>query len=60
MVVALQHPKLYVDKVNDVEELFEVYVQCAFYNIAITFTDDDLLLGSKHHNFSLFVAGCIR
>ena len=35
-------------------------VQCASCNIAVTFTDDDLLLGSKSHNRPLFVTGYIR
>jgi len=44
MGAAFQCPKLYVDGVKDVEEMFEVPIQCASCNTAITFTDDDLLL----------------
>jgi len=38
----------------------KVPVQCASCNTAITFTDDDSLLGSKPHNRPLFVAGYIK
>jgi len=34
--------------------------QCVTCNTAVTFTDDDLLLGSKPHNCLLFVTGYIR
>uniref|UniRef100_A0A2N9G5F2 Uncharacterized protein n=1 Tax=Fagus sylvatica TaxID=28930 RepID=A0A2N9G5F2_FAGSY len=38
----------------------EVFAQCANCHGKITFTDEDLLLGSKPHNRSLFVFGYIR
>ena len=38
----------------------EIPIQCSSCNTTITFTNDDLLLGSKPHNQSLFVAGFIK
>ena len=35
-------------------------VQCATCNTAVSFTNEDLLLGSKLHNHPLFVTGYIR
>jgi len=43
-----------------VEASTEGPVQCASCNTVVTFTDDDLLLGSKPHNRPLFVTGYIR
>jgi len=60
VVVAFQHQKLYADKVKDVGPLMKGISQYAAYNIAITFTDDDLLLGSKPHNHPLFVTSYIK
>jgi len=60
IVAALQHPELYADKIKGVGASTEGPVQCASYNTAVTFTDDDLLLGSKPYNRPLFVTGCIR
>ena len=40
--------------------MFDTPVQCASCNIVVTFTDDDLLLGSKPHSCPLFVAGYIK
>jgi len=40
--------------------MFKVHIQCASCNAAIAFTDDNLLLGSKSHNCSLFMTGYIR
>jgi len=34
--------------------------QCTTYNMTMTFTDDDLLVGSKLHNRLLFVTGTFR
>jgi len=59
-VVALQHPKLYADKVKDVGPLMKDVAQYVTYNTTITFTDDDLLLGSKSHNRHLLVTSYIR
>jgi len=60
MVIALQQLEIYAEKVKGVIEMSETPVQCASCNTAITFTDDDLLLGSKPHNPPLFVAGYIK
>jgi len=55
LVVALQHPKLYADKVKDVGQSMKDVAQYVACNTTITFTDDDLLLGSKPDNRSLFI-----
>jgi len=60
VVVALQHPKLYADKVKDVGPSMKDVAQYVAYNMAITFIDDNLLLGSKPHNRPLFIIGYIR
>ena len=59
VVAALQHPEFYADEVKDVGALTKGFVQCFSCNTAVTFTDDDLLLGSKLHNHPLFVTGYI-
>jgi len=43
-----------------VGEMSKGPVECASCNIAITLTDNDLLLGSKPHNCPFFVISCIR
>jgi len=52
----LQYPELYADKVKDAvgSSMKDVaqYIAC---NTTITFSNDDLLLGSKPHNRPLFV-----
>ena len=58
-MVALHYAKLYVDKLKAVEELAKFSTQCATCNKAVSFTDEDLLLGSKPHNHSLFVTSYI-
>jgi len=60
IIVALQHPELYADKVKDVDPSMKDAAQYAICNMTITFSDDDLLLGSKPHNRPLFVTGYIR
>ena len=50
MVVTLQHPEIHADKVKGVVEMSYTPVQFASCNTTVTFTDDDLLLGSKPHN----------
>jgi len=40
--------------------MLEVLMQCASYNTAVTFTDDNLLLGSKPHNHPLFATDYIK
>jgi len=65
--VALQHPELYADKVKDAgpsikdaDSSMKDVAQYAACNTTNTFSDDDLLLGSKPHNRPLFVTGYIR
>jgi len=60
VVVALQNPKLYANKVNDVGKLTSDVAQYAACNLSITFSNDDLLLGSKPHNCPLFITAYIR
>ena len=60
VATALHHPKLYVDKVENIGEPSNGLAQYSTCNTAITFTYDDLLLGSKPHNRPLFVTGYIR
>jgi len=60
IVAALQHLKLYVDKVKSAGQPTKDVAHYVACNTAITFTDDDLLLGSKPHNCPLFVTGYIR
>jgi len=57
MIIALQHPYIYAEKVKGAVEVSKTPVQCASCNTAITVTDDDLLLGSKPHNCPLIVVG---
>uniref|UniRef100_A0A2N9ILM6 Uncharacterized protein n=1 Tax=Fagus sylvatica TaxID=28930 RepID=A0A2N9ILM6_FAGSY len=45
---------------NEIYAAEEVFAQCANCHGKITFTDEDLLLGSKPHNRPLFVSGYIR
>jgi len=66
VVVVLQHPELYADKVKDAGPLIKDVgssikdvAQYAAYNTTITFSDGDLLQGSKLHNCPLFVTGYI-
>jgi len=60
MVIALQHPKIYVEKVKDVVGILETPIQCVSCNTDVAFTDDNLLLGSKPHNHPLFMVGYIK
>ncbi|XP_074266177.1 uncharacterized protein LOC141588643 [Silene latifolia] len=56
----LDKPELYAGKIKDVGELAEQSTQCVSCNAALTFSDEDLLLGSKPHNRPLYVSGYIR
>ena len=60
MVIALQHPEIYAEKVKGAIDMSETPAQCAFCNTVVTFIDDDLLLGSKPYNCPLFMAGYIK
>jgi len=58
--VTLHHPELYADNVKNVKGSSNDLAQYATCNAAITFTDDDLLLGSKPHSHPLFVTSYTR
>jgi len=60
MAAALQHPKLYIDKGKDVEEISEGPIQCTSCNTDVPFINDDLLLWSKSQNHHLFMTDYIR
>jgi len=60
VATAMRHAKLYADKVKEAKEPAKLLTQCITCNTAVSFTDDDLLLGSKPHNHPLFVIGYIR
>jgi len=60
IVVALQHQKLYADKVKDAGPSMKDVAEYVGCNTTITFSDDDLLLGSKLYNRPLFVTSYIR
>jgi len=60
MVAVLQHLEVYTERVKGVIEMSETPIQCAPYNTTVTFTDDDLLLGSKPHNRPLFMTSSIK
>ena len=60
VIATLYHPKFHVDKVRDVGQSAKEVPHFAACNTAITFTDDDLLLGSKPHNRPLFATGYIK
>ncbi|XP_074304433.1 uncharacterized protein LOC141639153 [Silene latifolia] len=55
----LDKPELF-GKMKDVGEHAEPSTQCVSCNAALTFSDEDLLLGSKPHNGPLYVSGYIR
>jgi len=50
MVVTLQRLELCANRVKDVREMFEVFIQFASWNTTVIFTDNDLFLGSKPYN----------
>ena len=60
VTVSLHHAKLYVDKAKAVKEPAKLPTEYATCNTAVSFTNEDLLLGSKPHNRPLFVTGYIR
>ena len=60
VATTLQHPELYANKVGNIGVSLKGLAQYATCNTSITFTDDDLLLGPKPHNFPLFVIDYIR
>ena len=60
MIIALQRPKIYADRVKGIVEILKTHVLCASWNTSVTFINDDLLLKSKPHNHPLFVIGFIK
>jgi hypothetical protein len=58
--VHLGEAKMREKEENEIYAAEEVFAQCASCHGKITFTDEDLLLGSKPHNRPLFVSGYIR
>uniref|UniRef100_A0A2N9G4P3 Uncharacterized protein n=1 Tax=Fagus sylvatica TaxID=28930 RepID=A0A2N9G4P3_FAGSY len=58
--VHLGEAKMIEKEENEIYAAEEVFAQCANCHGKITFTDEDLLLGSKPHNRPLFVSGYIR
>jgi len=60
MVTALQCPEHYAKRVEDVREMPKVPVQCVSCNAAVIFTVNDLVLGSKPHNYPLFMTSYIK
>jgi len=60
-VTATMHQaKPYADEVKEAKEPAKLPTQCVTCNTAVSFTDDNLLLGSKPHNRPLFVTGYVR
>jgi len=60
MIAALKNSEIYADKDKGAEEMSEGLIQYGSCKIANTFTDDDILLGSKPHNRPLFVIDYIK
>ena len=57
--VHLGEAKIVEKEENEIHATEEVFAQCANCHGKITFTNEDLLLGSKPHNRPLFVSGYI-
>ena len=53
---ALEKPTMYTPSTNTLQQIQECYA-CS---LDLTFTDEDLLLGSKPHNRPLYVSGYAR
>ncbi|XP_074308174.1 uncharacterized protein LOC141643048 [Silene latifolia] len=58
--LAILQPEVYADKIKAAGEPADQSKKCVTYNVALAFSDEDLLLGSKLHNRPLFVSGYIR
>uniref|UniRef100_A0A2N9ERQ0 Uncharacterized protein n=1 Tax=Fagus sylvatica TaxID=28930 RepID=A0A2N9ERQ0_FAGSY len=58
--VHLWEAKMIEKEENEIYAAEEVFAQCANCHGKITFTDEDLLLGSKPHNRPLFVSSYIH
>jgi len=55
IIVTLHHTQLYADKVKDIKKPTRLITKSITCNTTVSFTDDDLLLGSKPHNHPFFV-----
>ena len=60
LIQVLKNPTLYATKINGAKKLEDESHNWAKCCATITFTDEDLQLGSKPHNRPLFVIGYIR
>ena len=59
LIQVLKNPILYATKINGAKRLENESHNCAKCCATITFTDENLQLGSKPHNRTLFVIGYI-
>ncbi|KAK9688789.1 hypothetical protein RND81_09G011200 [Saponaria officinalis] len=57
---ALQNPEPYTEQVKNAGEPVEQSAKCMSCSTALSFSDEDLLLGSELHNRPLYVSGYIR
>ncbi|RVW52984.1 hypothetical protein CK203_072696 [Vitis vinifera] len=60
LIQVLKNPTLYATKIKGAKRVEDESHNCAKCCAAITFTNEDLQLGSKLHNRPLFVTGYIR
>ncbi|XP_074298271.1 uncharacterized protein LOC141629114 [Silene latifolia] len=60
IIQGLEKPELYVGKMKEKIKPLEQSTGCVSCNAALSFSDEDLLLGSKPHNRPLYVSGYIR
>ena len=60
VMATMSYAKAYADKGKEVKEPTKLPTQCTACNAAVSFTDDDLLLGLKPHNRPLFITSYIR
>ncbi|XP_074300563.1 uncharacterized protein LOC141631841 [Silene latifolia] len=60
IIRGLEKPELYAGKMKDKIEPPEQSIGCVSCNAALSFSDEDLLLGSKPNNRPLYVSGYIR
>ncbi|XP_074313671.1 uncharacterized protein LOC141648860 [Silene latifolia] len=60
IIQGLEKPELYAGKMKEKIEPLEQSTGCVSCNAALSFSDEDLLLGSKPHNRPLYVSGYIR
>ncbi|XP_074301161.1 uncharacterized protein LOC141632514 [Silene latifolia] len=60
IIQGLEKPELYAGKMKEKIEPLEQSTGCVSCNAALSFSDEDLLLGSKPHNKPLYVSGYIR